>query len=127
MSRTDRARASNRSRDVAAARSTPLSNSCLLYTSLESIFYLRVTVAFGSHLCYNGVARRARSSFRCCTAVSYTHLDVYKRQSLLRDPVPIPADLLWTDDGKPGLKAEYFQGIELAGAPALVLSLIHIW
>ncbi len=40
--------------------------------------------------------------------------------SLLRDPVPIPADLLWTDDGKPGLKAEYFQGIELAGAPALV-------
>ena len=42
------------------------------------LFYLRVTVAFGSHLCYNGVARRARSSFRCCTVL----LNVYVRREL---------------------------------------------
>ena len=37
----------------------------------------------------------------------------------LRNPKPIPADLLTTPDGKPGLQAEYFKGVELKGPPAV--------
>jgi beta-glucosidase len=41
--------------------------------------------------------------------------------TLLRETTAaIPEKFLWTDDGKPGLKAEYFQGVDLAGPPAFV-------
>ncbi|MGB7760180.1 MAG: glycoside hydrolase family 3 C-terminal domain-containing protein [Bryobacteraceae bacterium] len=35
----------------------------------------------------------------------------------LRGALPVPGKFLTTDDGRPGLKGEYFQGIELKGAP----------
>ena len=38
----------------------------------------------------------------------------------LRDPKPVPADLLTTPDGKPGLRAEYFKGVDLKGTPAVI-------
>jgi beta-glucosidase len=38
----------------------------------------------------------------------------------LRDPKSIPAGWFTTPDGKPGLRAEYFKGSDLKGAPAVV-------
>ena len=40
--------------------------------------------------------------------------------AFLRLADAVPAEMFWTPDHQPGLKAEYFQGEELAGAPALV-------
>lgn len=37
-----------------------------------------------------------------------------------RKPLPLPARLLWTPEGKPGLKAEYFENPRLEGTPKLV-------
>jgi beta-glucosidase len=70
---------------------------------------------------YNGTPSRAitaldgiRSQFHTSevTFVPGTHF--------LRDPKPIPADWFTTPDGKPGLRAEYFNGSDLKGAPAVV-------
>ena len=41
-------------------------------------------------------------------------------EPLREKTVPIPGNFLSTEDGKPGLKAEYFQGVNLAGPPALL-------
>jgi beta-glucosidase len=38
----------------------------------------------------------------------------------LRGGIPVPGSALTTPDGKPGLKAEYFQGTELQGTPVEV-------
>ena len=63
-----------------------------------------------------------------CTAVSYTHLDVYKRQPHDGLTRGVPAQTSYTDQGGPALKRtdyiswdEYFMGV------ALLLSLIHIF
>jgi len=39
--------------------------------------------------------------------------------TFLRDAILVPASVLTTPDGNPGLKAEYFKGMELAGSPAV--------
>ena len=39
--------------------------------------------------------------------------------SFLREAILVPANLLTTPEGKPGLKAEYFKGMELAGTAAV--------
>jgi hypothetical protein len=39
--------------------------------------------------------------------------------TFLRDAILVPASVLTTPDGQPGLKAEYFKGMELAGSPAV--------
>jgi beta-glucosidase len=38
----------------------------------------------------------------------------------LREPTPVPADLFTTPDGKPGLRAEYFKGVDLKDTPAVI-------
>jgi len=69
---------------------------------------------------YNGTPSRAttaldgiRKQFPASeiTFVAGTHF--------LRDPKPIPAELFTTPDGKPGLQAEYFKGLDLKGVPAV--------
>ncbi len=69
---------------------------------------------------YNGTPSRAttaldgiRKQFATSevTVVAGTHF--------LRDPKPIPAALLTTPDGTPGLHAEYFKGSDLKGTPAV--------
>jgi beta-glucosidase len=69
---------------------------------------------------YNGIPSR-----------STTVLDGIRRQfsrakvtfapgtAFLRGGTPVPAALLSTPDGKPGLRGEYFQGTELQGAPVV--------
>ncbi|MGA3026676.1 MAG: glycoside hydrolase family 3 C-terminal domain-containing protein [Bryobacteraceae bacterium] len=37
----------------------------------------------------------------------------------LRDPVAVPASALTTADGQPGLKAEYFNSVDLSGTPVV--------
>ncbi|HTY94750.1 MAG TPA: glycoside hydrolase family 3 C-terminal domain-containing protein [Steroidobacteraceae bacterium] len=37
----------------------------------------------------------------------------------LRDPLPVPAQLLTTDDGKPGLTLEYFDTADYTGKPSM--------
>ena len=37
----------------------------------------------------------------------------------LRDPVPVPASALTTPDGQAGLRAEYFNSVDLSGAPVV--------
>jgi len=37
----------------------------------------------------------------------------------LRDPAPVPASAFTTPDGKPGLRAEYFNSADLSGAPVV--------
>jgi beta-glucosidase len=37
----------------------------------------------------------------------------------LRDPVAVPASALTTEDGQPGLKAEYFNSVDLSGTPVV--------
>jgi beta-glucosidase len=39
--------------------------------------------------------------------------------NFLRPPMPVPADAFTTGDGKPGLHAEFFNGREFQGAPAV--------
>jgi beta-glucosidase len=39
--------------------------------------------------------------------------------AFLRDAILVPASALSTPDGQPGVKAEYFKGMELAGEPAV--------
>jgi beta-glucosidase len=39
--------------------------------------------------------------------------------NFLRLPVPVPSSALSTGDGQPGLKAEFFNGSQFAGAPAV--------
>ncbi|MEP6643243.1 MAG: glycoside hydrolase family 3 C-terminal domain-containing protein [Acidobacteriaceae bacterium] len=69
---------------------------------------------------YNGTPSRATTALdgirqqfpaSAITFVPGTHF--------LRNPKPVPVDLLTTPDGKPGLQAEYFKGVDLKGAPAV--------
>ena len=70
---------------------------------------------------YNGTPSRATTALdgirqqfpaSAITFVPGTHF--------LRNPKPVPGDLLTTPDGKPGLRAEYFKGVDLKGAPAVI-------
>ncbi len=69
---------------------------------------------------YNGTPSRATSALEGIrqqfpasqvTFVPGTHF--------LRDPKPISAGFFTTPDGKPGLQAEYFKGVDLQGPPAV--------
>ena len=61
-----------------------MSNSCLLYTSIEHI-----NVNFAAHHDIIAVDQRIDDCLGH-GAVSYTHLDVYKRQAMLRRPLRLP-------------------------------------
>ena len=71
---------------------------------------------------------------RCRDAVSYTHLDVYKRQTLVMLPLSILLGILagyfrgWVDDGIQYLYTTLssIPGVLLIAAAVLMLSLIHI-
>ena len=56
---------------------------CLLYTSCSSALNAGLfspSGPRGHHVCQNSLPLRPKSMRTCPTAVSYTHLDVYKRQ-----------------------------------------------
>ena len=60
--------------------------NCLLYTSHVPIMFLQIVSAFLATLIRTLCPARVAS---CINAVSYTHLDVYKRQTPL-PPLPPP-------------------------------------
>lgn len=47
------------------------------------------------------------------------HVSFAAGTSFLRGSSAVPAEELRTEDGQPGLKAEYYKGVDLQGAPAL--------
>jgi beta-glucosidase len=69
---------------------------------------------------YNGTASRATSALEGIRKqFSGSTVTFVPGTRFLRDPKPIPAELLTTPDGQPGLKAEYFKGTDLQGSPAV--------
>ena len=69
---------------------------------------------------YNGIPSRAT------TALDGIRKQFRKAQvsfepgtNFLRDPLPVPATVLTTPDGKPGLRAEFFNGTEFKGDPVV--------
>jgi len=69
---------------------------------------------------YSGTASHAVSALEGIRKqFGDAHVSYVPGTDFLREPVVIPSSALSTDDGRTGLKAEYFQG-ELTGTPSVV-------
>jgi len=69
---------------------------------------------------YSGVASHAVTALEGIRKrFASAHVSYVPGTNFLREPTVISTSVLSTDDGRPGLKAEYFQG-ELSGPPAVV-------
>jgi beta-glucosidase len=70
---------------------------------------------------YNGTASRATNAFDGITKqFANAQVTFSPGMNFLREQTVIPATVLSTDDGQPGLKAEYFAGDKFEGAPQVV-------
>jgi len=69
---------------------------------------------------YNGIPSRATTALDGIrTQFSSAQVSFEPGTNFLRNPVPLPASLLSTPDGKQGLKAEFFAGTEFKGDPVV--------
>jgi beta-glucosidase len=70
---------------------------------------------------YNGTPSRSTTALDGIRRAFPAARVVYAQGTdfLVEDHMPLPASALQTEDGQQGLKAEYFQGTELAGPPLL--------
>ena len=69
---------------------------------------------------YNGTPSRATSALEGIKKqFASSEVTFNPGTRFLRDAKPVPATVLTTPDGKPGLQAEYFKNRELSGPPAV--------
>jgi beta-glucosidase len=68
---------------------------------------------------YSGTASRATTALEGIRK-QFAQVTFLPGMNFLREPVAVPTEVLSTDDGQPGLKAEYFSGSNFAVPPQVV-------